>query len=135
MALIKCPECGKENVSSGASFCPNCGFNIREYCQNQETKDSPIIVTQVDNIDEVERKFKIFDKQKEETLQKNKDEYEQGLKAIENANDSDVSDDLSAKRVVIGMIIFLSGMIVAIAFNIVLGLIIFLFGVVPMFIS
>lgn len=27
MALIKCPECGKE-VSSGATSCPNCGHPI-----------------------------------------------------------------------------------------------------------
>ena len=27
MALIKCPECGKE-VSSGAESCPNCGHPI-----------------------------------------------------------------------------------------------------------
>ncbi len=26
MALIKCPECGKENVSDTAKTCPNCGF-------------------------------------------------------------------------------------------------------------
>lgn len=32
MALIKCPECGKE-VSSKAQSCPNCGnpFNIQRY--------------------------------------------------------------------------------------------------------
>lgn len=31
MALIKCPECGKENVSSTAKACPQCGFNVAEY--------------------------------------------------------------------------------------------------------
>lgn len=31
MALIKCPECGKENVSNTAIACPNCGFAIREF--------------------------------------------------------------------------------------------------------
>ena len=31
MALIKCPECGKENVSEYAEACPNCGFPIAEY--------------------------------------------------------------------------------------------------------
>ena len=28
MALIKCPECGKE-ISSSAASCPNCGYPIR----------------------------------------------------------------------------------------------------------
>lgn len=31
MALIKCPECGKENVYDGANTCPNCGFPIKEH--------------------------------------------------------------------------------------------------------
>lgn len=31
MALINCPECGKENVSKQAIACPNCGFGIRAY--------------------------------------------------------------------------------------------------------
>lgn len=30
MALIKCPECGKE-ISDKADICPNCNFNIVEY--------------------------------------------------------------------------------------------------------
>lgn len=31
MALIKCPECGKENVSDSAVSCPECGFSIKEH--------------------------------------------------------------------------------------------------------
>lgn len=31
MALIACPECGKENVSDSAVACPYCGFNLREF--------------------------------------------------------------------------------------------------------
>ena len=34
MALIKCPECGKEGVSDTAIACPNCGFAIREFTEN-----------------------------------------------------------------------------------------------------
>lgn len=36
MSLIKCPECGKENVSSTAEACPNCGFNIKQFCKEKE---------------------------------------------------------------------------------------------------
>ena len=39
MALIKCPECGKENVSSYASVCPDCGFPITEHVAATESKD------------------------------------------------------------------------------------------------
>ena len=38
MALINCPECGRENVSDSALACPNCGFGIREYFSKTETK-------------------------------------------------------------------------------------------------
>lgn len=31
MALVKCPECGREKVSATAISCPDCGFNIKEY--------------------------------------------------------------------------------------------------------
>lgn len=31
MALIKCPECGKENVSDTALACPNCGYAIKKH--------------------------------------------------------------------------------------------------------
>ena len=31
MALIKCPECGKEKVSDTAEACPDCGYGIRVY--------------------------------------------------------------------------------------------------------
>lgn len=30
MALIKCPECGKENVSDSAVMCPNCGYSLKK---------------------------------------------------------------------------------------------------------
>ena len=31
MALVKCPECGRENVSESTNSCPACGFNVREH--------------------------------------------------------------------------------------------------------
>ncbi len=31
MALINCPECGKENVSDSAPTCPSCGYAINEH--------------------------------------------------------------------------------------------------------
>lgn len=31
MALVKCPECGRENVSDTAETCPSCGFNIKKH--------------------------------------------------------------------------------------------------------
>lgn len=31
MALVKCPECGKENISDSAATCPACGYGIKEH--------------------------------------------------------------------------------------------------------
>lgn len=31
MALVKCPECGRENVSDSAEACPNCGYGIKAH--------------------------------------------------------------------------------------------------------
>lgn len=31
MALINCPECGRENVSDSAESCPNCGYGIKAH--------------------------------------------------------------------------------------------------------
>lgn len=35
MALINCPECGKEGVSDSAISCPNCGFPIANHINEQ----------------------------------------------------------------------------------------------------
>lgn len=31
MALINCPECGRENVSDSAENCPSCGFGVKKH--------------------------------------------------------------------------------------------------------
>ncbi len=31
MALIKCPECGRNNVSDTAESCPNCGYGVKAH--------------------------------------------------------------------------------------------------------
>lgn len=34
MALVKCPECGRENVSDSAEMCPNCGYGIKKHYED-----------------------------------------------------------------------------------------------------
>lgn len=60
MALIKCPECGRENVSSTAESCPNCGFGIKAHFDKLEQQ----------------RIDKLFQKQKEEIQNARKAEAE-----------------------------------------------------------
>lgn len=38
MALIKCPECGREKVSDSAEMCPDCGYGIKAHFQKIEQK-------------------------------------------------------------------------------------------------
>lgn len=45
MALIKCPECGKE-ISDSADVCPNCGFSIKSYIQTMEAEQAEIKLKQ-----------------------------------------------------------------------------------------
>lgn len=49
MALIKCPECGK-NVSESAESCPNCGLNIKRHLLQQKLNDQEKKVKEVREI-------------------------------------------------------------------------------------
>lgn len=44
MALIKCPECGRENVSSTAESCPNCGYGIKAHFERIEKQKAEQII-------------------------------------------------------------------------------------------
>lgn len=50
MALIRCPECGKENVSDSANACPQCGFNVSEYCKSIKLSNE----TQTENVQPIQ---------------------------------------------------------------------------------
>ena len=38
MALVKCPECGRENVSDSAEMCPDCGYGIKKHYEDIKKK-------------------------------------------------------------------------------------------------
>lgn len=69
MALIKCPECGKENVSDSAEACPNCGYGIKAHFvkirQEEERKE------QARKAEEAKKKAEIEAKKREEERIKN----------------------------------------------------------------
>lgn len=51
MALIACPECGKQ-VSELAVACPNCGFGVREYTESiTDNRDMSWICPKCGHID------------------------------------------------------------------------------------
>lgn len=39
MAIIKCPECCRENVSDSATNCPECGYGIKAYFDEIHLKE------------------------------------------------------------------------------------------------
>lgn len=43
MALIKCPECGKE-ISDKSEICVGCGFPLRDYIREAEKNDEPYTI-------------------------------------------------------------------------------------------
>ena len=63
MALIKCPECGKE-ISERANVCPNCGFPIKEYLENEQKKRDDIQAEnrkkKLKNVTETKHHFQFF---------------------------------------------------------------------------
>jgi hypothetical protein len=51
MALIKCPECGRD-VSESATSCPNCGHPIKQEVQNKT-------LVQMDSAPNKRRKYRV----------------------------------------------------------------------------
>lgn len=72
MALIKCPECGKENVSDSAVSCPECGFAIKSYYAKKAAQEQ-----------EEQHKKQLEEKAKEES-EKLKDELNRKIRAVDN---------------------------------------------------
>lgn len=64
MALVKCPECGKENVSDNAEMCPECGYGIKAHFDllKQKQLNQEIYQRKLDHVKmpEKPRKKKFF---------------------------------------------------------------------------
>lgn len=59
MALVKCPECGRENVSDTAEACPGCGYGVKAHFEKIKLKK-----------ERIERERKVEEQQKESTKRK-----------------------------------------------------------------
>ena len=62
MALIKCPECGRENVSDSAEACPGCGYGIRKHFERINNQNKQTMIEERDIIKPISN---ISDKDKE----------------------------------------------------------------------
>jgi SAM-dependent methyltransferase len=74
MALVKCPECGRENVSDSARSCPGCGFDVKAYYA-KERHTSPV--------DRLAEKLSLEWSEDEEYEEE--DDYESNLSAVRSS--------------------------------------------------
>ena len=86
MSLVKCPECGRDNVSDSSESCPSCGYNVKRH---------------FDSMKENARKQKI-----QEELKKESDRMDEliNMKIEDNAKNI----NLPSKRPSINIFIILS---------------------------
>lgn len=77
MALINCPECGRENVSDSAEMCPTCGFSIKSYYDNIKQEEEEKRLAE----EREKQRFAEIEKQKElqEEREKKKQERKERL--------------------------------------------------------
>lgn len=69
MALIKCPECGRENVSDTAESCPECGYGIKAHFDKLKQEEENKRKEEVKRKQDEERRI-ILEKAREEEHQK-----------------------------------------------------------------
>lgn len=70
MALVKCPECGREKVSDSAEACPECGYGIKAYFEKIRKEE------------EREKQRIYAEKRKQEQKLKEKEKSEQRIKSV-----------------------------------------------------
>lgn len=82
MALVNCPECGRENVSDSAESCPNCGYGVKAHFELIKKQEAEAELARQQK--EAQEKYA---QQQKETLiklaQQEKERYNQRWAAIE----------------------------------------------------
>jgi hypothetical protein len=108
MALIKCPECGRENVSDTAESCPSCGFGIHEYFEKLEEEKSKVLKEKQRKIKKENQKVK-----KEEVQRNINSNYENErakiIQKINSLKEDDLLDfigihDIGRKDMIVGLL-------------------------------
>ena len=71
MALINCPECGKE-ISEHAETCPHCGYSIKDYFEKkkQEEKQKKLEKEQEERKKQEEEKKRLQEEKRRQTYNK-----------------------------------------------------------------
>lgn len=69
MALVTCPECGRERVSDLAETCPECGFPIKTYFEKEKKK------LKSEQVEKLKKEEKIKKKEEEEKSEYGIDDF------------------------------------------------------------
>ena len=77
MALVKCPECGREKVSDSAETCPDCGYAIKAYYDKvkQEAEEKCLAEEREQQRIAEEEERKRLQEEKEKQHQENMNKY------------------------------------------------------------
>lgn len=81
MALVKCPECGRENVSDSAESCPGCGYGIKNHYDR--IKSEKIERERLEKEKEMIRKYQEDEEQREIETKKREDDFIKSIPPME----------------------------------------------------
>ena len=87
MALVTCPECGREKVSDTALACPGCGYPIKEHFEKiNKGKEKD------DNLEQVSQEI---EKPEEDIKIKQKSENDTATSVVDKESNSNWSSGVS----------------------------------------
>lgn len=72
MALVNCPECGRENISDTAEQCPECGYAVKKHYEREK------------RLELIEEERKQLEERKQEEIKKLQPELNRKLKEIDS---------------------------------------------------
>lgn len=105
MALISCPECGRERVSDTANSCPGCGYNIAEHFKKSKDEIQLQTIQQSDFINEADD-FKKSDI--EEALEEEEEEEEKKIETPKEPTKNSAGTAIFGCFILLIAIVFLS---------------------------
>lgn len=97
MALIKCPECGRERVSDSAVACPDCGYGIREHFEKLRAEAEESVGNEEKSSFEDSRTMQLI-KQEEERIQRELEAEEARLKEFSEINENNQEQKQTEKE-------------------------------------
>lgn len=105
MALVTCPECGREKVSDTALACPGCGYAIKEHFEK--------IKKEIDKEDDFEQVSQGIEKPEEDIKIIQKSENDTATSVADGVKDKD--DKKNKKAILIGVVVLVIVFLLAVS--------------------